>query len=135
MIKIIKLVNNHEIIGSVISESSDYVVLDQPFSIHYMMSTRVQHPSIGLFRYMPFAKSREMSFSTRDIINNVEARESMTGYYRTVLDNYVNYVDDNIDNELTQVAVEESSNEQESEMTSAELMVSILSKFNNGKIH
>ena len=76
-----------------------------------------------------------MSFSTRDIINKVEARESMTGYYRTVLDNYVNYVDDNIDNELTQVAVEDSSNEQESEMTSAELMVSILSKFNNGQIH
>ena len=135
MIKIIKLVNNHEIIGSIISESSDYIVLDQPFSIHYMMSTRTDHPSIGLFRYMPFAKSREMSFSTRDIINKVEARESMTSYYKSVLDNYVKYVDDNIDNELTQVAVEESSNEQESEMTSAELMVSILSKFNNGKIH
>lgn len=135
MIKIIKLVNDHEIIGEVVTESSDHIVINQPFSIHYMMSQRTDKPIIGLLRYMPFAKSRELSFKSRDIINSVEARESMAGYYSHVKTNHIKYVDDNIDQELEQVAAEEQSTEEQAEMTPAELMASLLSNFTNDKMH
>jgi len=135
MIKIIKLVNDHEIIGEVVVESSDHIVVNQPFSIHYMMSQRTDKPIIGLLRYMPFAKSRELSFKSRDIINSVEARESMVGYYSYVVTNHVKYVDDSIDQELEQVAAEERAIEEQAEMTPAEVMESLLSNFTNDKMH
>ncbi len=132
MIKIIKLVNDHEIIGEVISEGSDHLVLGQPFSIHYMMSPRSEKPIIGLLRYMPFAKDRELSFKHRDIINSVEARSSMISYYTQILKDYVKYIDDGIDKELEQVAAEEA---EETEMTPSELMADLLSRINNDKMH
>lgn len=132
MIKIIKLVNDHEIIGEVITESSDHLVLGQPFSIHYMMSPKTDRPIIGLLRYMPFAKDRELSFKSRDIINSVEARESMIGYYSHIVQNYIRYVDDGIDKELEQVAAEDSD---EHEMTPSEMMADLLSRINNDKMH
>jgi hypothetical protein len=135
MIKIIKLVNDHEIIGEVIDEASDHIVIGQPFSIHYMMSPKTDRPIIGLLRYMPFAKQRELSFKSRDIINSVEARDSMAGYYQTVVKNHVKYVDDNIDQELEQVAAEESADEEQADMSTSELMTTLLNNFNNDKMH
>ncbi len=132
MIKIIKLVNDHEIIGEVISEGSDHLVLGQPFSIHYMMSARSDKPIIGLLRYMPFAKDREISFKHRDIINSVEARESMISYYTQIVQDYINYIDDGIDRELEQVAAESAD---KPEMTPSEVMADLLSRINNDKMH
>ena len=79
MTKIIKLVNNHEIIGDLIHESEDDVILDNPFSIHYMTSSRSDRPIIGLLRYMPFADRRDIVFKKRDIINYMNARKSTPG--------------------------------------------------------
>jgi len=132
MIKIIKLVNDHEIIGEVISEGSDHLILGQPFSIHYMMSARSDKPIIGLLRYMPFAKDREISFKYRDIINSVEARESMISYYTQIVQDYINYIDDGIDRELEQVAAESAD---KPEMTPSEVMADLLSRINNDKMH
>lgn len=132
MIKIIKLVNDHEIIGEVISEGSDHLVLGQPFSIHYMMSARSDKPIIGLLRYMPFAKDRELSFKHRDIINSVEARESMISYYTQIVQDYINYIDDGIDRELEQVAADSAD---KPEMTPSEMMADLLSRINNDKMH
>ena len=132
MIKIIKLVNDHEIIGEVITEGSDHLILGQPFSIHYMMSARSDKPIIGLLRYMPFAKDREISFKHRDIINSVEARESMISYYTQIVQDYINYIDDGIDRELEQVAAESAD---KPEMTPSEVMADLLSRINNDKMH
>ena len=132
MIKIIKLVNDHEIIGEVITEGSDHLILGQPFSIHYMMSARSDKPIIGLLRYMPFAKDREISFKHRDIINSVEARDSMISYYTQIVQDYVNYIDDGIDRELEQVAAESAD---KPEMTPSEVMADLLSRINNDKMH
>ena len=134
MTKIIKLVNDHEIIGDLIHESDDDVILDNPFSIHYMTSSRSDRPIIGLLRYMPFADRRDIAFKKRDIINYLDARKSMAGYYKTVVDNYIKYVDDNIDNELESVADEESAQNQQ-EPSPAEMMASLLNKITNGKMH
>ena len=134
MTKIIKLVNDHEIIGDLIHESDDDVILDNPFSIHYLTSSRSDRPIIGLLRYMPFADRRDIAFKKRDIINYLDARKSMAGYYKTVVDNYVKYVDENIDNELESVADEESAQNQR-EPSPSEMMASLLDKITNGKMH
>ena len=135
MTKIIKLVNDHEIIGDLIHESDDDVVLDNPFSIHYMTSSNSDRPIIGLLRYMPFADRRDIGFKRRDIINYMDARKSMIGYYKTVVENYVKYVDENIDNELESVAEEEIAAQNQQEPSPSEMMASLLSKISNGKMH
>lgn len=134
MTKIIKLVNDHEIIGDLIHESDDDVILDNPFSIHYMTSSRPDRPIIGLLRYMPFADRRDIAFKKRDIINYLDARKSMAGYYKTVVENYVKYVDENIDNELESV-VDEESEQNQREPSPSEMMASLLNKITNGKMH
>lgn len=135
MTKIIKLVNDHEIIGDLIHETDDDVILDNPFSIHYMTSSRSDRPIIGLLRYMPFADRRDIAFKRRDIINCLDARKSMAGYYKTVVENYIRYVDENIDNELESVAEEETSALNQQEPSPAEMMASLLNKITNGKMH
>jgi hypothetical protein len=135
MTKIIKLVNDHEIIGDLIHESEDDVILDNPFSIHYMTSSRSDRPIIGLLRYMPFADRRDIAFKKRDIINYLDARKSMAGYYKTVVENHVKYVDENIDNELESVADEEAAALNQQEPSPSEMMASLLNKITNGKMH
>ena len=135
MTKIIKLVNDHEIIGDLIHESEDDVILDNPFSIHYMTSSRSDRPIIGLLRYMPFADRRDIAFKKRDIINYLDARKSMAGYYKTVVENHVKYVDENIDNELESVADEEAAALNQQELSPSEMMASLLNKITNGKMH
>ena len=135
MTKIIKLVNDHEIIGDLIHESHDDIILDNPFSIHYMTSSRSDRPIIGLLRYMPFADRRDIVFKKRDIINYMNARKSMIGYYKTVVENYVKYVDENIDNELESVAEEEIAAQNQQELSPAEVMATFLSRLTNDKMH
>jgi hypothetical protein len=135
MTKIIKLVNDHEIIGDLIHESEDDVILDNPFSIHYMTSSRSDRPIIGLLRYMPFADRRDIAFKKRDIINYLDARKSMAGYYKTVVENHIKYVDENIDNELESVADEEAAALNQQEPSPSEMMASLLNKITNGKMH
>ena len=81
---------------------------------------------------MPFAKDRELSFKHRDIINSVEARESMISYYTQIVQDYINYIDDGIDRELEQVAAESAD---KPEMTPSEVMADLLSRINNDKMH
>ena len=63
MIKIIKLVNDHEIIGEVVSEGSDHLILGQPFSIHYMMSARSEKPIIALGYLLTISLVKEICIS------------------------------------------------------------------------
>jgi hypothetical protein len=135
MAKIIKLVNDHEIIGDLVDEAREFITLSNPFTVHYMMSTRSDKPIIGLMRYMPFAESRDVCFNRRDIINAMEARQSMTSYYHSVLGNYRKFVDDNIDQELEQVAADEQATDEQAELSPAELMATLLSNFTNDKMH
>ena len=135
MAKIIKLVNDHEVIGELVDEAREYITLSNPFSIHYMMSTRSDKPIIGLLRYMPFAETRELSFNRKDIINYTEARKSMTSYYHSVVENHQKFVDDNIDHELETVAEEETAALQQADPSPSELMAAFLKQINNDKMH
>ena len=59
----------------------------------------------------------------------------MAGYYKTVVENYVKYVDENIDNELESVADEEAAALNQQEPSPSEMMASLLNKITNGKMH
>jgi len=136
MIKILKLVNDHEIIGTLVHESVEEVVLEQPFTIQYLLSPKSGRPIIGLLRYMPFAEQRAMSFKKADIINMLDARKSMILYYESVVLNHLSYVDDNIDYELESVAEAEMASGLQDQMTQSDLMADFLNKFNNnGNVH
>ena len=136
MIKIIKLINDHEIIGDFIEDNDDNLTLGDPFSIHYLSNNNSDKPVIGLLRYMPFAQQREITFRKKDIINNLDARSSMANYYKCVVDNHVKFIDKNIDDELQSVAEEEAQYFKQQQMSRSEMMAELLSKFtNNKKMH
>lgn len=82
---IVKLQNNTEIIARLVSQKEGTLVIDNPFTINYVMSAQTDRPMVGLLRYMSFADSRQITFKTRDIIHVMDARESMSKYYDVIL--------------------------------------------------
>ena len=134
MVKIIKLQNNSEIIGTMIEDQTDKVVIDNPFTINYMFSPKSERPVIGLLRYLPFAEQREISFHRDSILNMVDARASMSDYYSVVLKTYKADIDDNIDRELNEITEMENAENELHDTT--DMMVAILEKLNpNNSVH
>jgi hypothetical protein len=132
MVKIIKLQNNAEIIGTVAHETNNEVIVDNPFTINYMFSSSNDRPIIGLLRYMPFADKRQIAFSKEHVLHIMDARVSMSSYYTSTLETYINEVDESIDDELDTI-VKLDSLEQES---SADMLAAMLEKLNpNNKMH
>ena len=132
MVKIIKLQNNSEIIGTVAHETNNEVIVDNPFTINYMFSSSNDRPIIGLLRYMPFADKRQIAFSKDHVLHIMDARVSMSSYYTSTLETYINEVDESIDDELDTI-VKLDALEQES---SADMLAAMLEKLNpNNKMH
>lgn len=132
MVKIIKLQNNCEIIGSMVEDNKDNVVIDNPFSINYMFTATSDRPIIGLLRYMPFAEERQMSFQKYGIINIANARASMSSYYDVILDSHLSDIDDHVDNELQGIA----DSELEDDNNNSDTLQAILEKMNpNNRMH
>jgi hypothetical protein len=132
MVKIIKLQNNAEIIGTVAHETNNEVIVDNPFTINYMFSSSNDRPIIGLLRYMPFADKRQIAFSKDHVLHIMDARVSMSSYYTSTLETYINEVDESIDDELDTI-VKLDALEQES---SADMLAAMLEKLNpNNKMH
>jgi len=132
MVKIIKLQNNVEIIGTFAHETNNEVIVENPFTINYIFSPSNDRPIIGLLRYMPFADKRQIIFNKDHLLHIMDARPSMSNYYTSTLQSYVSEVDDSIDIELDSI-VEQDELEQES---SAELLAAMLERMNpNNKMH
>ena len=124
-VKIIKLQNNTEIIGTTIVVDEEHVEISDPFTINYMFSPKSERPIIGLLRYLPFADEHKIKFQKSSILNIVNARDSMSSYYKVVLTNHVNDVDKSIDDELNYVSdLETKSNTAEAE--ASELLAAML---------
>ena len=134
MVKIIKLQNNSEIIGEVISEAGDSVVVDNPFTINYIFTPKSQRPVIGLLRYLPFADQRIISFQKNHILHAVDARPSMSGYYIAVVKSHVSEIDDSMDRELTEITEIENA---DSDLHNAtDVLSAMLEKLNsNNNLH
>ena len=133
MVKIIKLQNNCEIIGSMVEDNNDNVVIDNPFTINYMFTATSDRPIIGLLRYMPFAEERQMTFQKSGIINIANARASMSSYYDVILDSHLSDIDDYVDTELQGVA---DSDLGEEDNNNSDTLQAILEKMNtNDRMH
>lgn len=134
MVKIIKLQNNSEIIGTVVGDYSDMMVINNPFTINYMFSPKSQRPVIGLLRYLPFAEQREISFSRDSILNVVDARLSMSDYYMAVLKTHEADIDVSIDRELTEITEMENADNELHNAT--DVLSAMLEKMNpNNNVH
>jgi len=132
MIKIIKLHNNSEIIGHVLQENNNYVVVDNPFTINYVFSPKSDRPVIGLMRYMAFAEQRQVSFDKHDIIAMLDSRKSMANYYTAVLQSYISEIDESIDAELESIAELENNQEE----TGTDMLSAMLERLNpNNSMH
>ena len=133
MVKIIKLQNNCEIIGSMVEDNTDNVVIDNPFTINYMFTATSDRPIIGLLRYMPFAEERQMTFQKSGIINIANARASMSSYYDVILDSHLSDIDDYVDTELQGVA---DSDLEDEDNNNSDTLQAILEKMNtNDRMH
>ena len=131
-IKIIKLHNNTEIIGSVIDDNVHDITIEDPFTINYMFSSKNERPIIGLLRYMPFADQRIMQFSKNFIVNSLDARKSMASYYEMTVFAHENEIDETIDNELENIAELEMQDQD----GSSDIITAMLERMNpNNKTH
>lgn len=134
MVKIIKLQNNSEIIGTLVGDYSDMMVINNPFTINYMFSPKNQRPIIGLLRYLPFAEQREISFQKNYILNIVDARFSMADYYLAVLKSHETDIDESIDRELVEITDMENADNELHDAT--DIMSAMLEKMNpNNNVH
>lgn len=134
MVKIIKLQNNSEIIGTIVGDYSDMIVINNPFTINYMFSPKSQRPVIGLLRYLPFAEQREISFQKSSILQVVDARTSMSEYYSAVLHAHQTDIDQSIDTELHDITEIERVDPNSTDGT--DMLAAMLEKMNsNSSVH
>ena len=132
MVKIIKLQNNVEIIGTFAHENNNEVIVENPFTINYIFSPTNDRPIIGLLRYMPFADKRQIVFNKHNLLHIMDARASMANYYTVTLESYQAEVDDSIDVELDSIVDLETQDKE----NTAELMAAILERMNpNNNMH
>jgi len=134
MVKIIKLQNNSEIIGTMVGDYLGEVIMSNPFTINYMFSPKSQRPVIGLLRYLPFAEQRDISFDRDSILNVVDARSSMSNYYSAVLRSHETDIDGIIDRELNEITEMENADNELHNAT--DVLSAMLEKMNpNNNLH
>jgi hypothetical protein len=105
MIVLIKTKNGAEIVGSLISNTSDGVMLGDPFLINYRFAVGQPMPSISLSRYMPFAGDCERSFDWNDIMHYTSPSQPFEAYYINALEYCKEVVDKSVNEELMSAAV------------------------------
>ncbi|NBW58201.1 hypothetical protein EBR43_10580 [bacterium] len=104
MIKILKLGNGEEIVGEYVP-SSNNVTLRKPMTIVYRFHPLSSFPTVKLVKYMLFSKDELFTFSSLDIVNLTDARESFADYYKHVVEVLGDEADKNIDNELKEAII------------------------------
>jgi len=107
MTSILKLSNGLEVVGTIEVENDYTVVVNKPLQINYRYF-QGSIPSVSFVRYIMFAQSDSISFSTQDIMNVVSARESFASYYANVVDQYYGDLEKVIDKELVSITVSPS---------------------------
>lgn len=107
MTSILKLSNGLEVVGTIEVENDFTVVVNKPLQINYRYF-QGSMPSVSFVRYIMFAQSDSISFSTQDIMNVVSARESFASYYANVVDQYYGDLEKVIDKELDNITTSPS---------------------------
>lgn len=107
MTSILKLSNGLEVVGTIEVENDFTVVVNKPLQINYRYF-QGSIPSVSFVRYIMFAQSDSISFSTQDIMNVVSARESFALYYANVVNQYYGDLEKVIDKELENITTSPS---------------------------
>lgn len=105
MIVLIRTKNGTEIVGSVVENNSDGIILSDPFLINYRFSVGQPMPSISLSRYMPFAADYERRFEWADIMHSTTPSKPFETYYMNALEYCRENVDKSVNDELISAAV------------------------------
>lgn len=108
MTSILKLSNGLEVVGTIEVENDFTVVVNKPLQINYRYF-QGSIPSVSFVRYIMFAQSDSISFSTQDIMNVVSARESFALYYANVVNQYYGDLEKVIDKELENITTSPSA--------------------------
>ena len=100
MITILKLSNGVEVVGTEVVEDAVRIILNKPLQINYRYF-QSSIPNVSFARYIMFAKSDDIQFDKRDIVNRVVARPAFAGYYTNVVDQYYEVLEQILDKELS----------------------------------
>lgn len=100
MISLIKLTDGTEIIGNVLEETKNEVVVDNPLQINYTIKNHANPPVISLQRFMPFSGTTISKFKQEHVISKVAPLSNMIKYYDTSLKGIQSHVDPALDQEL-----------------------------------
>jgi hypothetical protein len=109
MITLLKLKDGTEVIGKVLTDKKDGVVLEDPFIVFYKVGASGNNPSVGMFRYMPFASDPIVYFDLQDIRHNVIPSIAFENYYKSTVRAFEEHMDVEIDKELGEAADYNSS--------------------------
>lgn len=104
MIKLIKLVDGTEVIGTISVPSSEEVLISDPLQVNFYTRTPSSVPVIALYRYMPLSKQREFSFDNEHIISIADPMAGLVEYYKVMLKDFIVQFDDNLNAELLEKA-------------------------------
>lgn len=98
-VKLIKLVDGSELVGSVVQETRDYLVVERPLILHYRFYLG-GIPSVSFSRYMMFASSNSFTIQHSQVIVSVDARKAFADYYVECVEEYYTTIEETVDEEL-----------------------------------
>lgn len=125
MIKIIKLINGVEIIGTVLGETKRLVEINNPVQINYKnLDSAI--PAVSLTRYLQFSKNKICIFEKTNIMNIVEPLEGFVSYYKTALNHFETEIDQTVNLELKRVS--------ESEQDENERYIAVLERLSTNQL-
>lgn len=122
MYKIIKLTNGMELIGDVlINKENDMVLaIDKPMQINYRVFSNASMPSISLIRYSLLAENEPVMFHMKDVMNLIEPKKTFVDYYTSTVDSAFEHYDQIIDRELKIATARQSlENDQDGDVYSS----------------
>lgn len=98
-ITLIKLLDGSEIIGTVVQNTSSYIVIDKPLMLHYRFYVGGV-PTVSFSRFMMFATSGSFTIQQTQVITLATARKAFADYYLECVEEYYSSIEESIDAEL-----------------------------------
>lgn len=118
-VSIVKLVNGTEIVGDVLANDEQVVIVNDPLQINYRQKANSTLPSISLHRFNPFSNSTCMCFNNRDVLSVDSPLPGMVKYYDVSMKVIREEVDKMISDELFDAAASYSEMSEETKVKMA----------------
>jgi len=106
LISVIKLIDGTELLGEVIDDNKDSLMVKEPLKIILSYLRPGGYPVITMHRYTFFAKEELVSFKKQHIISYGPVKQPVDVYYTNSLKNQKEYVDKAFDSTLASVTSE-----------------------------